>query len=97
MPKYYLDSAESRAEDKAGILNCEDWPRWPLLPLKRSGPEINGLECGLLLAGERPFKVYRVILFHLKTGPLREQLDQAGVFGEYPTIEAMQDDGWRVD
>lgn len=94
--KWYIGNEQDRALDRKHFLDLQNWPRWPLLPLKRSGEGVP-MECGTVLAGESPIRVYKATIFLLKRGLLKPQLDASGVYGEYATIEEMQADGWRID
>lgn len=97
--KWYIDNPDRQAEERRYIAVPSRWPRWPLLPVKRSGPYPAGLECGCLLAGEgSPVKIYKVNPHSLKENQLlRPQLEEAGTLAEYPSLEAMQAEGWRID
>lgn len=74
-----------------------DWPRWPVLPVKRRSqdPDNPGLpEVGIMTPGS--WNVYRMNMLQLQTGSLTEQLRATDAI-EYPDVLAVLDDGWRVD
>ena len=68
------------------------WGRWPLLPVVRdykSDPNSGVMVYGIL-------RVYHVNLWELGTGVLAEILrDVPSV--EYDSLEAIIEDGWKVD
>lgn len=83
--------AERRKQDNEMMAGPDHWPRWPVLPLKRYCTD--GPEFGFLWADSRP-RVYigNVIDFSNNRRSLSEIPHK-----DYPTLSALQDDGWMVD
>jgi len=88
------------------IYRTKVWPCWPLLPLKRPGPDGSN-ECGILIDDSlEPVPatvcvVYMTNMFDLvgRTGNLSTDfLTNATVARiEYTSVEAILADGWIVD
>jgi len=92
----YVLTEQERERHLARISTPEDWPMWPVCPIKRSGKN-GGLETGFLVAWEgRLTTVFDGNIFELGKGTFDE------VFGplpqkQYDNHEAILDDGWVVD
>lgn len=74
------------------------WPCWPLLPIKKSNPEGGWPKFGALLDSGplgKGVEVKPIVYDHSIFGP--ESLDQTKIVAEYASLEALVDDGWRVD
>lgn len=70
----------------------DEWPRWPLLPLKR-GPFSYEQEFGFMVEGEG-LVVFRGALYQLFDKKLSiEDFSRE----EFASFEAIYDAGWRVD
>jgi hypothetical protein len=82
---------ERRQQDKDMILNPDNWPMWPRLPLKRT-PQGDRPNCGFVFNGSthddavQPI-VYLALIF---SNVVDEKL-------VYQDIDALLDDGWTVD
>jgi hypothetical protein len=75
------------------ILDEDQWPRWPVLPLKNHKNKAYGEAIplvGVIISG----KPSRVILINMLD--IRQMTDQTPAM-EYPSIAAMLADGWVVD
>jgi len=68
------------------ILNEDNWPCWPMLPIKRRRPG-NIPECGVLISGSGP-TVYLTNLFTFN--------DNCETVA-YDSFQAMIDDNWEID
>lgn len=76
------------------IGNPTEWPRWPLLPVKKDDKEeFMGYKTGVIFA-ENPTVVRLTNLFMLP--PTREEFEQLPA-ETYPSVAAMVKDGWYVD
>lgn len=92
---YGLD-AEQFEKHRHMMENPLDWPRWPVLPLKRFGDSTRPM-AGVMVAIEaRRLDVYFCNMFDLSSGLIGEQLDKYDK-QTYKDFEAILDDGWRVD
>jgi hypothetical protein len=72
--------------DREFILDQDKWPKWPLLPVKRTD------EWGVIPAGHPA--VYIVNMWGMDDRPLSEQ---ASKVYEYKDVDALLADGWVVD
>jgi len=87
--------------DLAFLNNPNEWPRWPMLPLKRrnkSHLDAGDFFCGLYIHG-LGLNVYNLNMFHLPNSPLIHTWQDAVKGVEhmaYNTAEALIAD-WRVD
>ena len=74
------------------VLNPDRWPRWPLLPLKRTNPKGGMPDCVTLaddpILGK--FPVWEGTIFD---GPLTGRK----VIKVYQNVDELLADGWRVD
>jgi hypothetical protein len=97
--------SKSIPEEAARIRELKTWPRWPWLPLKR------GLETGVIYADDidlpdnkdanGPIRVFDINVFGV-TMKAAVALTQGvpcpwKIHGTYTDVEAMLDDGWKVD
>jgi hypothetical protein len=93
----YQMTAAEREKHKRMMADPGDWPRWPILPLKRTSPQGVGLECAIMVAWEEHLTtVFFADMFDLPGGTFKE------VFGslpqkKYTDYDAILDDGWMVD
>lgn len=94
MTEYYVPDVASRTDDLRMIGTPAMWPRWPMLPMKRSGGP-GGIECGVLVAGRGP-KIYLRDLWRMEGPTIGDALKGAKVL-EYDSFETMQLNGWRID
>ncbi len=79
--------------DKEFIQNSNDWPNWPVLPVKRSNSKVVfGIECGIILDSNKN----EVIHHSITTGITSESLHKAPVHS-YENLDALLSDGWVVD
>ena len=72
------------------------WPCWPWLPMKKTGPK-GDRECALLHADDFPDKpacLYKVNLYTIRTYFPTPDMEKTR---EYVDFQAMLDDGWMVD
>ena len=76
-------------DDVAFLKDPDNWPNWPVCPVKCYIDE--ELICGLLFAGT--ITVYKLNMF---SGWTKEEFEKAKKW-KYETIEDMINDGWRVD
>ena len=85
-----MDPAE-RAIEIEQIHAIDNWPNWPLLPMKKW--EDGKLEVGLLLDGLLPVRpiIYKANLYAQPSEVLAAETI------EFPSWEALLDAGWRVD
>lgn len=89
--------SERRKTDLAMIIRPVSWPRWPVLPIKRS---VKGgfPQTATLFANGKPI-VYLVGMYEMEAttentwDATLAQYDKK----EYPDFEAILADGWRVD
>lgn len=83
----------------AQMVNARDlWPRWPLLPLKRTNAE-KQLDYGFLYADNASDAdgVYVYCSDMFTFAALSKEARLLVERKEYPTVAAMLADGWRVD
>lgn len=85
--------------DAEMIGDPNNWPFYPLLPVKRSSRVPGeGPECCTIFAGESkpkgPIKLVKKGMYTLPKDP--EEFLKLDRY-EYPNIEAMIADGWEVD
>lgn len=78
--------------------NPDDWPVWPVLPVKRRNSDGSSWpELGLMVAiHEYRYRVYHATIPELRQGPLAPQLATIDST-VYTDAEAIVDAGWRVD
>lgn len=84
--------------DKQFVLDPGEWPRWPLLPMKRNASALDHPDdfCGFIAAEPSPpFKVYIGSIFGLKSGRLSEVVKGLKVF-EYANADDLLA-AWRID
>ena len=95
MPKQQDDR---EARDLAQMQNPDEWPLWPLLPIKRSVKGGSWPETALLFANGEPV-VIKGDLYQLDKRPGTTYAEKfAGLEKQaYLSFEAMVADGWRVD
>lgn len=70
--------------------NQDDWPRWPILPVKRRVKN-SSPECAVMVAGEGPV-VRKIGLYDLT----QESIEKAPK-ETFPTFQALVAAGWIVD
>lgn len=88
-------SAEQR--DLNMMKSPDNWPRWPLLPIKRSkGPGFP--QCASLFADGKPTVILTNLwaLEDLPGSTYGEKFANVEKI-EYPSFDALVTDGWRVD
>jgi hypothetical protein len=83
---------ERQAAECAAIRKEDNWPRWPVLPVKKSG----GYDIGIVIAGELT-RVWLVNMFDLEQGIYRADLEARYKSITYESVEAMVADGWMGD
>lgn len=80
-------------QDKQMILDPEEWPCWPLLPVKKPDELFKNNDfnsgCGIIVAGQRPFTVFHTNLF----APDFVNCD----VNMYDTVDDLLQAGWVVD
>lgn len=84
-----MSSSPTQMErDREFILRPDDWPIWPILPLKRfrDGQAEHGFFGGDV-SPTGPATVWIGNMFELSSAEARE----------YPSLDAVLDDGWTVD
>lgn len=95
-----LEQAQlDRERDLAMMQSPNDWPNWPVLPIKKWDKEKHQMDCACII-DEGPLrqsvgiKVYLVSMYQLceKSKPLMEHKSK-----EYPSLDALVADGWKVD
>lgn len=94
MNTYNMQPATRQAQDLSMMKDRDSWPRWPLLPLKRSSKEA-GVECGFL-ADDAQTTVFLGTVYELSSGPLMEAVKPLKAL-VYDSFEAIVRDGWTVD
>lgn len=101
--KLELRAAEQRerfAQDARFITTTNDWPRWPLLPVKRSSAQP---DCGLMFSGDidkGEIVVYAGLNLYgvpLTPGTYAQWFATAQEKIIYESVPALQAAGWRVD
>ena len=76
--------------DRAMIQNPDDWPRWPILPMKRR--RHGGSEMGIILAG------HSTMIYHCNMFDPRLKTDHASIKKtNYATVTDLLADGWMID
>lgn len=81
------------------IRDQDKWPCWPYLPVKKAGKAHLGVEgkcLGLLLATEELVNQGKPTVYYVSLYDVPKDLASAPK-KEYPTVEALLDDGWVVD
>lgn len=76
-------------DDEAFILDQEQWPLWPVLPMKRRGT----MDTGFLAGPYTPTNVTESVTLYL--GNIYRIAD--AVPCEYGTVRELLADGWVVD
>lgn len=90
-------TTEDRQREITMMKTPDHWPRWPILPVKRSGHILEPFGCGIMVASaDCALHIYDIDMFLLQSGPLGPQLD-AVEHKEYQDYDAILDDGWVVD
>lgn len=89
--------ARHRQLDLERMKAHNDWPMWPVLPIKKRVKN-SSPECAILFADGRP-TVIKTGLYALDDLPGKSYAEKfAGLQKqEYPTFEALVADGWEVD
>lgn len=83
---------EELKPDAEFMADEDAWPRWPILPVKRSGmssPRVTGKDTGILYSGQGP-TIYLVNMFDMSK---LETCDKA-VFSSFEDLTSA---GWVVD
>jgi len=84
---------EKKPDHASMIRSPENWPRWPVLPVKR--PAEFGWQIGTIVANEKvynrqgPIKIFLASMF--------EDVTTDTPHREYANAEAAVKDGWIVD
>ncbi len=78
-------------DDAAMMRNQSSWPAWPVLPVKKYNKPGEMPDVGTMFAGQT--KVFKCNMFDLSG---TEDLTKLDSF-DYPSVEAIIADGWRVD
>lgn len=90
-----MSLSSSQYSDKR-FIEKGDWPKWPWLPVTRpNGASPFNKELGLIHVSD----IQRVIVGNLYGGDLprsKEQLYSRKGY-DYPSIDALLNDGWQVD
>jgi hypothetical protein len=92
-------------EERVFIQHPDNWPRWPLLPLKRynanAKPGEFYMDCGFLIdptcykqAEAKMITVFKGDIWSLDA---IVKIVDIPVWKSYPTIDAILADGWQVD
>lgn len=89
------------AEEVRRIKTEENWPLWPILPVKnihRNEPGYEGEGLGIVTAGRSdvPFTIHLINLLQLKKGKLAPQLEGVPTL-EFPRGEDAVREGWVGD
>jgi hypothetical protein len=91
-------SPEQRVEELDFLRNPDQWPNWPLLPIKRYGAPGDPPECALLDSIGAPEPKVRVVFVNMfQLRELTHAERQALRVEVYDSAEALLDDGWMVD
>lgn len=86
--------AARQFDDAKFLNNPNEWPCWPVCPVKRYEPTDDGLpNCGIVIGG-RPI-VYETNMFMLPE-MTPENLEQMKKH-KYDSMEELVADGWLVD
>lgn len=91
----------SRADHLKMMRDPNRWPCWPLLPLhhrtRAAKDGSGGRELGFLVeAGMRGEAAPKVYIGLIQFGLMGQRLSELPT-EEFPTLEALVDDGWEVD
>lgn len=92
-----LELSEEQQADKKLIENSLNWPRWPLLPMKRYTKE--GMQAAFMHSTSR-ILLYGVSIYSLNGKDGEEWskvLARIPQRFEYQSIEDLLLDGWKVD
>lgn len=88
---------ERQIEDREFIENSNQWPNWPVLPIKRYTKKFELPECGFIMDvsgfGGKSL-VYLCNLFKVTSGETK--LDEVPTL-QYSDVKEMLLDGWMVD
>lgn len=96
-------SAEAREKDRKFMQNPNQWPNWPVLPVKRYTPGAVGPGCGFILAVENHMTVvFDGMIFDPRateaaTGAIQARDLSTVPHHKYDDVDALLDDGWMVD
>lgn len=85
-------------DDRAFIEDPDNWPQWPLLPMKRIDSN-QRLECAFIVSGDSGVKLYRGNIFAIYERPgntLAEKLTDVPIY-KYESVDALLADGWVID
>jgi hypothetical protein len=90
-------SADEFRKHKEMIESPDDWPRWPMLPMKRPNPDMTGqMQVGIITATEgKMTTVYLTDMF--SAHKLNDVPDEDRPKLVYQDTAAILDDGWVVD
>jgi hypothetical protein len=97
----YMKEQFEQNRSKEFMLDPNQWPNWPVLPVKRyDGTKPSGFpECAVMVACEGLLTtVFMANMYGLvgeSVGAMIRDLEVKRV--EYADIDALLDDGWRVD
>jgi hypothetical protein len=75
-------------DDKSMILHPDEWPRWPILPVKRYLKEAQNIELGVMMAGQST-TIYLTDMFDLNMSSAKRKV--------YGTLDDLLADSWVVD
>lgn len=69
-----------------------EWPRWPLLPMKRRGARGQFPDCGFLVTGQGPV-IHRAAIYQVEVGTRWDSFSRE----MYESFERLYDSGWEID
>lgn len=93
MAKHHSASRRSAPDDLSFMQTSDNWPRYPILPIKRKNNDIGFWDCAILFADGRPI-VYHCNMFQLADKTLTLESCKKNT---YDSFEALVADGWIVD
>ena len=91
---------EADQENRRLMSNPASWPRWPILPVKRSIKDSYDIECGMILAVQGYLTtVIRVSFYEFNppSGVPFVELIKELPHTKYDSLDELLADGWVVD
>jgi len=92
------DPAKARIEATRRMVgNYDEWPKWPLLPMKHESKMDRGARM-IGVMTEEDSDTYNIYLYNMydKVPRLKGDIPEEKIM-RFTSVDALIDDGWRVD
>jgi hypothetical protein len=90
--------AKTRDDHLYMMSHPAEWPRWPVLPIKRTDPATGFPQTALMFAvADHLTDVYTGNMYTLKGPRIKDAMDSCELLKTYIDYDGILDDGWVVD